>query len=79
MASCTSANGVLIRTRGSDMASYRAAIAWMVLNDDTEWVDNGDPQSVTAALVADLFGKDDDKVLQDLKRLKAKLHKEKVS
>lgn len=47
------------------MASYKQAIAWMVENDDTEWV-LGDPQSVTAALVADLFGKDDDTVRRDL-------------
>jgi hypothetical protein len=47
-------------------ASYRAAIAWMVLNDDTEWVE-ADPLSVTAALVADLFGKDDEQVRRDLR------------
>lgn len=47
------------------MASYKQAIEWMVENDDTDWV-LGDPQSVTAALVADLFGKSDDQVRKDL-------------
>ena len=46
-------------------ASYKRAIEWMVENDDTEWV-AGDPQSVTAALVADMFGKTDDRVRRDL-------------
>ncbi len=48
------------------MASYRQAIQWMVENDDTEWVSNGDPQSVTAALVADLFSKSDEQVRRDI-------------
>lgn len=50
-------------------ASYRAAILWMAENDDTDWVDNGGPGSVTAALVADLFGKDDAKVRADLAKV----------
>jgi hypothetical protein len=47
------------------VASYKQAIQWMVDNDDTDWVE-ADPQSVTAALVADLFGKEDDQVRLDL-------------
>jgi hypothetical protein len=46
----------------------RAAIEWMVLNDDTQWVADGDPFSVTAALVADLFGKTVAQVTADLKK-----------
>ncbi|MEY4641109.1 MAG: hypothetical protein RLZZ227_1103 [Pseudomonadota bacterium] len=48
------------------MANYKQAIQWMVDNDDTEWVDSEDPCSVTACLVADLFGKHDYQVRQDL-------------
>lgn len=47
---------------------YREAIRWMVDNDDTEWVDVDDPGSVTAALVADLFGVSDERVRDDLRR-----------
>lgn len=41
-------------------ASYAAAINWIADNDDTEWLKDGDDAapSVTAALVADIFGKD---------------------
>jgi hypothetical protein len=54
------------------MARYKDAIQWMVANDDTEWCRNGDPLSVTACLVADLFGKDDDQVRKDLERALAR-------
>lgn len=57
-------------------ASYRQAIAWMAMNDDTEWVkDNSAPGSVTAALVADLFDKTDEKVRTDLKRYLIKIER----
>lgn len=54
------------------MARYRDAIEWIAHNDDTEWAEN-DPDeacgttSVTAALVADLFGKDDQQVRKDVR------------
>lgn len=47
------------------MASYKQAIKWMVDNDDTDWVE-ADPQSVAAALVADLFGRTDLQVRLDI-------------
>lgn len=47
---------------------YREAIRWIADNDDTEWVRRGDAESVTAALVADLFGVPDDRVKRDLAR-----------
>jgi hypothetical protein len=49
-------------------ASYKHAIYWIAANDDTCWVDNKEPISVTATLVADLFGKTDQQVIQDLTR-----------
>lgn len=53
--------------------SYRRAIEWVALNDDPEWIDNHEQfqtgPSVAAALIADLFGKTDDQVRADLKRL----------
>lgn len=52
--------------------SYREAILWIVLNDDTQWVDDASPISVTAVLVADLFGKSDECVRADIKRALAK-------
>ena len=52
--------------------SYRRALQWIVDNDDTEWLDgdqNDDaPLSVTASLVADLFGHSDEKVERDLRK-----------
>lgn len=58
-------NGAAENTKGPVMASYKQAIEWMVDNDDTEWVE-ADPHSVTAALVADLFGKTDIQVRLDI-------------
>lgn len=52
--------------------SYRRALAWIVENDDTEWLEPDDDgqiiPSVTASLVADLFGHSDEKVAHDLQR-----------
>ena len=54
-------------------ASYRAAIQWIVDNDDTEWAEYdkstamGTP-SVTACLIADLFGVDDERIRRDVLR-----------
>jgi hypothetical protein len=47
-------------------ARYQDALFWMAANDDTEWVANNDPISVTASLVADLFSKTDEQVREDL-------------
>lgn len=58
-------------------ASYKAAIKWMVVNDDTEWTRDDDPMlSVTASLVADLFGKTDAVVTADLRRVLKKAGRE---
>jgi hypothetical protein len=55
--------------RARSRPGYRHAISWMALNDDTEWVDDPEPSlSVTAALVADLFGRTDAEVLASLRR-----------
>jgi hypothetical protein len=50
---------------------YREAITWLALNDDCEWLtdDNCNDLSVSACLVADLFGIKDDKVRSDLRRV----------
>lgn len=53
------------------IASYQQAIKWIAENDDTDWL--GDPDddlipSVTATLVADLFGRSTDQVTKDLRR-----------
>lgn len=48
---------------------YREAIKWIALNDDTEWLNDVEPiESVTAALVQDLFGVDRKRLLKDLRR-----------
>lgn len=50
-------------------ASYREAIRWIADNDDTQWLNDDEPMfSVTAALVADLFDVDTDRVTKDLRR-----------
>ncbi|WP_336057340.1 hypothetical protein [Nitratireductor sp. CH_MIT9313-5] len=49
--------------------SYRHAIAWLAHNDDTQWLNDEDPiESVSTALVADLFGVDVERVTRDLRR-----------
>lgn len=48
---------------------YREAIRWMVLNDDTSWVDDERPIiTVTAGMVADLFDVEQARVIKDLRR-----------
>lgn len=49
--------------------SFRQAVIWMALNDDTEWVrEEGGIPSVTACLTADLFGRTEDEVRRALER-----------
>ena len=51
------------------MARYQDAINWIAWNDDTLWIENDeDTQSVSAALVADLFDKSDEQVRKDIQR-----------
>lgn len=63
--------------RGRKRPGYREAIAWIALNDDCEWLyadgtDTAYTASVTACLVADLFGVDTERVANDLRRIRAK-------
>jgi hypothetical protein len=51
------------------MARYKDAIRWIVENDDTDWLDSDGTESVTAAMVADLFSKTDEEVKRDLLKL----------
>ncbi|AKY02695.1 hypothetical protein RCSAXON_28 [Rhodobacter phage RcSaxon] len=55
---------------------YREAIQWLALNDDCEWLNDGDNWgpiiSVTAALVRDLFDVDEQKLFTDLRQEVAK-------
>lgn len=59
---------------------YRAALRWLAFNDDCEWLDdeNG-AASVTAAFVADCYGKADSQVRDDLRRTVARVEKERES
>jgi len=61
------------------MASYKTALRWIILNDDTIWLDDGGPISVTATLVADLFNKTDEQVTIDLRREMTKLKRESMA
>jgi hypothetical protein len=48
---------------------YAAAIQWMVDNDDTHWAKDDDPIiSVTACLVADIYGRTNEEVISDLRK-----------
>ena len=53
-------------------ASYAAAIAWLADYDDNEWLKvDGDEEllpSVTASLVADLFGRTDQEIAADIRK-----------
>ncbi len=55
------------------MARYQDAIEWIAYNDDTQWIEGNDPSlSVTAALVGDLWGKDDAQLISDIRRVLAR-------
>lgn len=52
---------------------YRAALRWMLDNDDTEWLKDTDPAiSVTAAIVADIYDRTNDEVIVDLRRMQGR-------
>lgn len=66
-----------VPVRRSRPASYTRAIAWLAFNDDNEWTKDEDPTlSVSASMVADLYGRTDQQVTKDLRR---KLDKEGLS
>lgn len=51
------------------MARYQDAINWIAFNDDTDWLDEEHGSiSVTAALVVDLFHKDEKQVIKDIRK-----------
>lgn len=58
------------------MATYKQAIRWIVHNDDISQIEDG--ITVTAALIADLFKKDDQKVIKDILNYDRKLKYENV-
>lgn len=46
---------------------YASAIKWLVNNDDTEFLNDLNPAlSVAASLVADIYGRTDEEILEDL-------------
>lgn len=46
---------------------YRAALRWLILNDDCHWLEEErSALSVSASLVADIYEKPDGKVRRDL-------------
>src|SRR5687767_8100100 len=52
---------------------YREAVRWIAENDDTQWLEEPDPEggyfySVTCAMVADLFDKDQKEVAADISK-----------
>ena len=58
-------------------ARYTDAIDWIAAYDDTEWLNDAEEElilSVTASLVADLFGRTDADVTRDLRRALKRLH-----
>lgn len=50
------------------MLGYKAALQWLLDNDDCHWLDDDAGLSVTASLVADIYGKTDAKVRLDLRK-----------
>lgn len=59
---------------------YDQALEWLILNDDIEWLDRpiaGEiTPSVTACLVADIYGRDNDEVIVDLGKARKRLERE---
>jgi hypothetical protein len=51
------------------MARYQDAIEWIAYNDDTEFLADDEPMlSVSASLVADLWGKTKEQCIADIRR-----------
>jgi hypothetical protein len=49
---------------------YKDALKWLIDNDDCHWLDeDGSASSVTASLVADIYGYTDQVVRADLTKL----------
>lgn len=56
---------------------YASAIQWIADNDDTEWLwDGKDYLSVSAALVCDLYGKTEQEVARDIRKILLKKEKQ---
>ena len=55
---------------------YRDALRWILSNDDTDWLDQGDTPaqfiSVTACLVADIYSRTNEEVAADLLEMREK-------
>ena len=49
--------------------TYRQALAWIIANDDYEWIGSGIP-SIAACFIADSYGRDTDQVIADLRKMK---------
>ena len=63
------------------MAKYKDAIKWIVLNDDITFLDTWDEhpfESVSAALIADLFNKSTEQVVNDMLKEKRRQYKEAI-
>lgn len=54
------------------MASYKEAVEWIASNDDCYWIGDRDAHgpimSVTACMVRDLWNKNDEKVIKDIRK-----------
>ena len=52
------------------VGAYGTAIAWIVMNDDNEWLAGEGEDlslSVTASLVADVFARTEEEIVRDLR------------
>lgn len=58
----------------TDLKRYRAALRWILDNEDTGWIDNDQHEapSRTAIFTAEVFDLSLIKVVDDLKRMKAR-------
>lgn len=56
---------------------YLGAIEWLAINEDLTWLDDEiGTISVTAALVADIYGRTEEEVESDLRKMVAKVRGE---
>lgn len=56
---------------------YRETLAWLLDNEDTEWLEHSSENGqgalpISAALAADIFGKTDEALRKDILRLQEK-------
>lgn len=70
----------MIMTKHRPPLGYRAAIDWILDNDDTYFLDDEECGiiSVAASMVGDIYDRTDEEVVADLRKRRAKINSTKI-